>query len=671
MVGYDQQSDAVTNSDHPFQDQESLIPRNELITFFADGEFDLTDNLSLYAEVLLNRRRTTVHDYRQFWAYKYSANYDFVTLAPGAGDPLSAGWDGALYLSPLSITDHSGDRIEVDYQRYVAGIRGDIGTGWNWELSVQSSQSDGDYTNDQIFRDAIEDTDFTFGSCVGQTTSVRGVPCIDVPWLDPQFLGGDIAPEYQEFLFGVETGNTQYDQLSVEAYVTGPLYALPAGELGIAFGVHYQEDELRDVPGLITRRNNVWNSSTAGITEGEDTTKAVFAEVEVPLLSDKPAAEFLTLTASGRYTDVESYGSGDTYKVSLNWGVTPTLRLRASQGTSFRAPALFELFLDNQTSFVDQHAIDPCIFWGDALDQGAITQTTADNCAADGLAPNFAGGSTTGRVIAGGGFGVLEAETSTAKTIGFVWQPTFADLSLSVDYFDIEVRDEVDQFGPDNIVFGCYESAFYPNEPLCDLFERHAITNGIENIRDSFINIAQQKNSGWDVAAQWRTTTPLGELSIDTQHTFQDEDVLAFFASTPEDLNGLLGDPKWVGRLDLNLDRGPWSFYYGVQFIGASSSRQHYIDTTGTHTGSYRGTEYRVILETDDITYHAASVTRNFEDLGLSVLFGVSNLFDEEPPRLSNIGDVAGEVTTVGNSAFYSQYDWVGRNYFLNLTMTF
>jgi len=672
LVNYDAQTDAVTNSDHPFQDEQSLIPRNELITIFADGEVDVGESMQLYGEVLLNRRKTHDNGYRQFWGYKYTADFDFGSFTPGVGgDPLSAGWEGALFLSPLSITNHSDTRVDVDYQRYVAGLRGKAGSGWNWEMSVQYSKSDGDYTSDQIYNDSIVEQDFLIGSCAGTNTSVRGVPCQDIPWLDPQFLAGNISQDMRDFLFGVETGNTQYDQMSVEAFMTGGLFDLPAGEVGIAFGVAYQEDEIRDVPGDITLAGNVWGSSTAGITEGSDTTKAVFAEVEIPLLKDKFMADSLTLTASGRYTDVDSYGSGDTYKVGVNWAITPTVRLRASQGTSFRAPALFELFLADQTSFIGQRFVDPCIFWGDALASGAITQTTADNCAADGLAPTFQGGSVTATVIAGGGFGLLEAETSTSKTIGLVWQPQFTELSVSVDYFDIEVRDEVDQFGPDNIVFGCYESQFFPAEPLCDLFNRDAITDGVTNIRDSFINIARQKNSGWDVAALWRTVTPVGELSIETQHTFQEEDELAYFTTTPEDLNGLLGDPEWVGRLNLTLDRGPWSFFWGVQFVGESSSRDRYRRNTGSDTGTYRGEEFAVLLETDMVMYHAASVTRNFEDMGLRVLLGVSNLFDEEPPQLSNIGDVSGEVTTIGNAAFYSQYDWIGRNFYLNLTKSF
>jgi iron complex outermembrane receptor protein len=126
-----------------------------------------------------------------------------------------------------------------------------------------------------------------------------------------------------------------------------------------------------------------------------------------------------------------------------------------------------------------------------------------------------------------------------------------------------------------------------------------------------------------------------------------------------------------VGRLNLTFDRGPWSYFWGVQFVGESSSRQRYNELTGSNTGTYRGEEYAVLLETDMVMYHSASVSREFEDAGLTVLLGVSNVFDEEPPQLSNIGDVSGEVTTIGNAAFYSQYDWIGRNFYLNLTKTF
>jgi outer membrane receptor protein involved in Fe transport len=685
-VRYDRSSDGVTNNDHPFQDGQSLIPKIERVTIFADGEFNITDDVTAYAEVLLNRRKTKTNGYRQFGSYKYSSDFNFYdafwnysyTTSPGSGDPQSAGWTGAQWLSPTPITDHSDSLIEVDYQRYVAGLRGNLKSGWNWEVSLQYSKSDGDYTNDQIFNDSIFDTNIDFSSapfvpsatCVGTVSSVRGAPCVDIPWLDPQFLAGNISQEVRDFLFGVETGNTQYDQWSEEAFMSGPVFDLPAGPFSIAFGVHYQEDEIRDVPGEITLPTaaapfgNVWGVSSAGITAGSDTTQAVFAEVEIPLMRDVFLADSLTLTASGRYTNVDSYGTGDTYKVGLNWAITPRLRIRANQGTSFRTPALFELYLADQTNFLSQRSIDPCIRWGAALSRGDISQRIADKCAADGLAPNFAGGAISATVISGGGFGLLDAETSTSQTIGLVWQPQFADLSVSVDYFDIEVNDEVAQLGAGQIVLNCYDSEFFPNDPLCDLFERIPFDQRIENVRDSFINIATQKNRGWDVSARYRTDLPWGGLTVETQHTFQEADERALFVDTPEDLNGRVGDSDWVGRLNLTFDRGPWSYFWGMNFIGSSSNHAHF----GGDTTNYRGDDVRVVLKTDTVIYHAASVTREFEDWGLTARLGVANVFDEKPPQVTILN--LGELDTIGNSAFYSQYDWLGRRFFLNVTKT-
>jgi iron complex outermembrane receptor protein len=53
----------------------------------------------------------------------------------------------------------------------------------------------------------------------------------------------------------------------------------------------------------------------------------------------------------------------------------------------------------------------------------------------------------------------------------------------------------------------------------------------------------------------------------------------------------------------------------------------------------------------------------------MSAVFGVANAFDEEPPQVTTLN--LGEIDTQGQSAFYSQYDWLGRRFFVNLTKTF
>jgi iron complex outermembrane recepter protein len=45
----------------------------------------------------------------------------------------------------------------------------------------------------------------------------------------------------------------------------------------------------------------------------------------------------------------------------------------------------------------------------------------------------------------------------------------------------------------------CYDSEFYPNDPLCGLFDRGGPSNGILTIRDSYINVARQNNRGYDL----------------------------------------------------------------------------------------------------------------------------------------------------------------------------
>jgi outer membrane receptor protein involved in Fe transport len=690
-VGYDRLSDGVTNDNHPFQDKQSLNPENELITLYAEAEYDLTDNVTAYAEFLLNHRETFSDYYKQYWSYIYSGDFDFFgsdgsgndglgTGIPAGGDPRSAaaGWFGEQWYSPTAITDRADTLVEVDYVRFVAGLKGELSNGWGWDLSVNVSDSEGEYTNDRTFADSIFDQnwayDYAADFCEGGVTSVRGVPCIDIPWLDPQLLAGNISPELDAFLFGKETGTTDYTQWSVDGFMTGEVMDLPAGPLSVAFGFHYREDEITDTPGAITLdpvtgESNDWDGGAGGITTGDDSTKALFVELDVPLLSGKTLARNLTLNASARYTDVDSYGSDTTWKVGVNWQIVDSVRIRGNRGTSFRTPALFELYLAESTSFISQRT-DPCIGWGDNLAAGTVTQTLADNCAAHGIPPDFTFGSVTPTVFSSGGLGELVAETSDSTTVGVIWQPAFADLSFSVDYFDIEVENQVDRVGGEQILLGCYNSLFGPafddTEPLCDLFDRTGLGMAPDNIIDDFINIAVQNNRGLDYAVRYNTEIPWGALGFEVHATRQLEDTKGISLATVEELNGRVGDPEVVGDWNVTLDKGAWSFFYGGNYIGTSSDEEHF----GGNTITYRGVQYRAVLNTEAITYHSFSVEYTFENYGLTALVGVANAFDEEPPQLTREGTDA-EYTMIGNAVLASQYDWLGRRFFLNLKMRF
>ncbi|WP_127346831.1 TonB-dependent receptor domain-containing protein [Pseudidiomarina mangrovi] len=668
-VNYDRVSNSVTNADHPFQDLETLSPEQEIVTVFGAGELWLDDTTTLYSEVLLNRRKTTTNGYRQFWTYIYNGNFDFFNfdVGNGNGSPLSQGWTGAQWLSPTPITNHSGSEITVDYRRFVVGLEGTLGD-YDYDISIQDSRSDGDYKNKIIYNDSIEDQWFNYGSCVGTQTSVRGADCIDVPWLDPQFLAGNISSDVRDFLFGEEIGNTVYKQRTFEAVLSGEAFEINELPIGFAVGLSYQQDSILDTPGEQTLLSNTWGMSSAGITEGKQNTRALFTELNIPLLRDLPFAQQVEMTLSGRYTDVSTYGSDRTFKASLNWLIDDGLRVRASRGTSFRSPALYELFLNNQSSFVGQRTVDPCINYETALANNQISEITRNNCAADGIPPDYVGGASSATVITGGGLGQLEAETSVAETFGVVWIPSWTDFSMSVDYFNFEIDGEVTLLSASQIVRGCYASENFDTEPLCDQFFRNNLDLRVEEITGKYLNIAKQINRGIDVQLNYPFSTEFAEFDITYEHTIQIEASRQLFAaSEPVDRVGEFGSPKHVGNLRLTMKQDDWTYNWTSRYIGAVSNHERYGLGTYREDANFFGQQVRLVLDSSPVIYHAVSATRDFRDAGVSVTFGIANLFDKEPPKVSDRGG----VSRMGNTAFYSQYDWLGRRAFVNLSYQF
>jgi len=662
----------VLDYNSPFNLAASLTPRTERNTIYAQGSFDITSSVEAYGEVLLNRRTTKTNGYRQFWTYLYTEDL---------GDPFSQGFTGDFVLSPTPVTNLNRTGQKVDYQRYVGGLRGDFGgveflKGWDWDIFAQYSHSKGEYSHDVILDDAVNSADgrsdfgsFGLGeansiprptaSCVGYKTPVSNRDCVDVNWMSADFLAGKYTDAEKAFLFDTETGRTIYKQFTVEGSASGDLFKLPAGMVGAAVGAVYRRDEINDTPGPITMAGNIWGDSTSGITAGKDKTKEIYGELSVPIFKDLPFAQKVDLSLSGRYTDVDSYGSDKTYKVGLNWQLISSLRLRATKGTSFRAPALFELYKNAETGFKSQRSIDPCIRWQSNLAAGNITQRVADHCAADGIPPAYTGSGAQATVTSGGGAGSLEAETSDAVTYGVIWTPKFADLNVALDYFDIQVNNEITLLGPDRIIGGCYKSTSFPTDKLCSLFTRNQ-SHLIATVTDNYLNIAEQKNRGIDLTVNYAHDLPWdSKLSVELQSTWQLKDTQALFADDVKDTNGFVGDPDWTGQLNFTFEKGDWTAYWRVDMIGKGSDAETEPDHNTAGNTFYK-------VHTEFTAYHNVSVQKKFDNMTL--MGGVANLFGEDPPQVTLS---QGKYDTVGRSVLASQYDYIGRRLFVRVTAKF
>ncbi|WP_176141549.1 TonB-dependent receptor domain-containing protein [Sphingopyxis flava] len=724
-TGYNTASLAIQNAYHPFVEEQTIIPKTTLITGYAEGSYELTDDVEMFGEFLFNRRKTYQNGWRQFWNFGFTGDPYGTGNLYGTGTIWAPGWTGLNFLSPTAITNHADNSQKVDYYRGVAGLRGNFGSNWRWEVYGQYSKSVGRYRSEQILQDVYDAGYFQSSSCVGTVLPFSGKQCIDLPWADPYFLRGELTPEQVDFIFDWEEGKTVYTQKTLEGTVSGSLFELPAGPVGIAFGVNVRQDRINDTPGSLTfsknpyydpnadaaacqddadlapidRRyicdefhSNVWGSTASGITAGKSLTKEAFAEINVPLLANKPFFDELTFSAAARLTSVKATRASDgvsasdngnwTYKLGLNWALNDWLRFRGSYGTSFRAPALFEQFLADETSFVAQRDIDPCINWQLGLDRGTTSQRVADNCAADGIPGTYPGGSITGTSVSQGGLGILKSETSRAWVVGTILTPKFDFLpdttfNLAVDYFDIRVKGEITQLGAVNIVSGCYDSDNFASEPLCDLFVRSPAGStteyNITDVFDQFVNIASQRNAGVDVELNMRHDLgKMGRLSFTAGMTWQTKDSFQLLPSSPTtSSNGEAGSPKWVGDFRATWEtNGGFSLFYGMNVIGGTSDVQDFLDRNGDDpciNSSLRG-RYCPKLTAPATFYHNVSVSQEIAER-FEITFGIANLFDTRPPRVSVLN--GGQISTLGPVIVASQYPFTGRRAFLNIKSKF
>lgn len=695
-VNFDGPSTGALNQFEPVEQDSDVFSGVSRISAFAEGAYDVTGGITAYGEFLFSNRKSHNNGVQRIELQQFTgaSMLPFFLCDPtqfncdpnDLGDPLNAEFGGNLILRPRVLVK-SESEADVDYYRGVFGLRGEIGGGWKWDVSGQHSRSDASYTQDVIYQDAIASQTLRTRSCVGTSTAIRDVPCIDIDFTDPRVLSGDFTPAERAFLMGRETGRTLFKQTSAEALLTGKLLTLPAGPVGAAFGANIRRDEINDTPGEATLAGNVANFTTSGITAGRTVSKELFGEVEVPLLEGVPMIERLTLSGAARYTHVEATrrdGAGDTFsdttwKIGADWAVTDWLRFRGTWGTSFRAPALFELFLENQTGFLGQQDIDPCIQTAARLAAGAISQRIFDSCAADGIGPNFAGGIGPATIVSGGGIGALKPETSTAKTVSVILTP---DLSgalwgglktrLAVDYFDIEVKDEITLLGAGNILRGCYDSDV-ADEPLCGLFTRTAAgpdAQSVASVTDRYVNISRQRNRGVDLSlAVDQDLGTLGSLTFRAQMTWQVKDKVSLFPGTEVDDNGKIGNPKWVGDFNLGWMKDGWTLFYGLDVTGAASNAEDLLRAQGgdaCRTSSFRpGGRFCPDVSVPATFYHSLSLSRDVAER-FRITLGVANLFDTPPPRVSTV--VAATPLVIGQApAFGTQYDYLGRRFFLSV----
>ena len=137
--------------------------------------------------------------------------------------------------------------------------------------------------------------------------------------------------------------------------LTGELFALPAGDAGIAAGIEYRDHDGSFRPDPIAERGETAGIPSGSTRGGFDVTE-YYGELSLPLLAD--GARYWELNLAARNSDYSTFGSEATYKINTLFSPVESVTLRGSFSTGFRAPGIGELF--GGAAREDFLFLDPC-----------------------------------------------------------------------------------------------------------------------------------------------------------------------------------------------------------------------------------------------------------------------------------------------------------------------
>ena len=654
---------------------------------------------------------------------------------------ISAGAIGAQRTQP--VIHVRGDRnfveTETTWYRGVAGLRGDlpflnVGTlaDWTFDVSVTRSHSSAEASRYGIRRDRFDlamgyySNDWTpCENNISETERAarrnsRSVPlrplsapdavpgCVPINMFAPSLyaiVDGDFGTAAErDYLFGSRNFETKYTQTLLTLYLTGDLFELKAGNVAGGIGFEYRTDEIESLPDQVAGEGLLWGFFADGGAIGEKYTRELFGEIEMPLLAGKRGARELTVNFSTRYTDDEFYGGAWTGAARIGWRPVDSFLVRATWGTSYRAPNLRELFLQSQTSFPT--VTDPCYApfasYEDNIEEGGERRYNPEldtrdpfvlqRCREEGVDPTLAGKNTAnfyGVESASGGSLELDEETSESMSVGFAWEQPFTQafgMTLGLTYYDIDIEGTIIEPSSGYIVFDCYENENSAGQ-FCDRITRdfsNVEEPAMQFINRSFINRDEESVRGVDINLTLDTTLTIFERALDLSvdvvgHRLIERNTLFVNDEGDRDFNKdahewFFAEHKAEAALRLDYDR--WRLSWQSRYLGDYDNYRDGDEEWGdinSSSGVYSHTclgpptdvQCKDVETASDYWVHHVSITYRGDDW--VIVAGSRNVFDEPPPQV-NPGDVWSQTN---NTPRGLGYDLMGRSYFVTGTFTF
>ncbi|MFD1786721.1 TonB-dependent receptor domain-containing protein [Sphingomonas floccifaciens] len=683
----------------------TIVPQVERYNFFANGHYDLTDEVQLFGEAGYYKASTTsIQGSPGTLASQPitvpASNY-YNPFGPTGGAFRIPGLNTPAAGLPVTLTSYNFSdfgpnivKVDNDQWRALAGLRFKA-YGIDWESAALYSEAQ------------VIDNSTGISATLLQRQLALNTPDAYNPFNGADLTNPSLRDSVPSSLAALDAIriNTIRRSKATLALIDlkgskGDLLALPGGNLGIAFGVEVRrETQLDDrdprVDGTIQFTDSVTGavnpSDLVGTSNSPDTggrrnVHSAYIELAVPVVSPDmniPLVSRLEFQLAGRAEHYSDAGSVAKPKIAGAWDIVDGIRLRGSYAESFRAPNLEQVNARLVTR--SNTRLDPIRCEAQLRQPRLLANGSANPlylAAFTSCTQSFA---TTAQRA---GNPDLRPEQSTNITGGIVLQPHFLDqsigrITLTADYWHIKQRDIVGIFGEGNALINDYllrvQGKTDPNviraDPTADdiaLFQGSnlAPAGRVLFVKDQYRNLQPQTVSGWDFGFNWRVRDfGIGRISANVNAAY----LKTYFLTPSADVQTLIdaraagtinkdtvisdggdqvrlnGKPEWRVSGSLTWSKGPFQ-------IGTFTSYISDVDDTG---GTVNGVPWFVDGRTTVNLYGQVSFGSRTDGEGRHRFrLGVRNLADKQPP-LSTDGFLG---------ALYQPY---GRYWYANIQSRF
>ncbi len=573
--------------------------------------------------------------------------------------------------------------FDTDYFQYVVGLRGSFGgnfDNWNFDLSYNSGESDfvetrDGFTNLTNLAAGINTVDPN--ECITVNGTVTGAPCTPINVFGPV---GSITDEQRDsgFFIALASDIRRATQTIYGGSIDGTIdqLSLPWADEGmsVAFGLEFAELAARSDPDECLKLPPASCQGGAGGNrlpiKGKYTSDEYFLEAYLPLVQGRSGVENLALEVGYRESDYDVQGSVDSWKAGLSWEVFPGLRFRVMEQKTTRVANVGELFAPITTG-LDNATFDPCSVGNP--NPPAPGSELFQRCVQTGML-----GGQVGTVpdIISGQINVFNGtnpdnlptpEEGRSTTIGLVWEPeggffdSLLPTTISLDYYDIEITDYIDEPTGQEALDICYVLA----DPAClagVVRIGGAITVSGTGVPAFFQNFSYRQAEGIDL--QIDTGFDLGrygDLGVSwTAHKYMTNE----FQTTPTtdvvDCNGFYGTscdpvPEYRHSMRFNWNLGNYNASLLWRHIGEMDAQKNEAAAL-----------FEAFRSVDSQNYVDLTLGYTWDMIRFSLL--VTNLFDESPPIL---GNNTGTTSFNSGNTFPSLFDTMGRIYSANVRLSF